>query len=237
MKGRLVSLDRPTDADYAMMADWLGPASPTAVLTADTNEYATPEDLKQLNNSGRIRQFAVRDQDGVTVGTVNYRQSGPAGNFIIGGAIGRPDMWQRGLGAEAFDLLLDHLFHSLNAHRMQFTTALYNKSVLRLATRAGFVLEGVLRDYFFLDGRYHHAAVWSLLRHEYYEAVDILTRVSPTFVGPDLIPEEDKAEARELLRRHLRRPGAETSFQLLLDEEGRDEEGRGEGAPDEGGKR
>ncbi|GAA3214560.1 GNAT family N-acetyltransferase [Streptomyces sp. XM83C] len=218
LKGRLVSLVRPTDADYELMAEWLGPTSPTAVLTADTQEYATPETLRQLNDSGRIRQFAVRDRDGRTIGTVNYRQSGPAGNYTIGGAIGDPAMWQRGLGAEAFDLLLDHLFHSLNAHRMQFTTALYNKGVLRLVIRAGFVLEGILRDYFFLDGAYHHAAVWSLLRHEYYEAVDILTRTSPSFVGPDLIPEKDKAEARDLLRTHLSRPDAETSLRLLLAE-------------------
>uniref|UniRef100_A0AAU2VA86 GNAT family N-acetyltransferase n=1 Tax=Streptomyces sp. NBC_00003 TaxID=2903608 RepID=A0AAU2VA86_9ACTN len=216
MKGRLVSLARPTDADYELMAEWLGPNSPAAVLTADTNEFATPQALRQLDESGSIRQFAVRDHDGRTVGTVNHRRSGPAGNFIIGGAIGDPELWRRGLGAEAFDLLLDHLFHSLNAHRAQFTTALYNKSVLRLVTRAGFVLEGVLRDFFFLDGAYHHAAVWSLLRHEYYEAVDILTRTSPSFVGPDRVPEEDKAAARDLIRAHLRKPDTETSFRLLL---------------------
>lgn len=218
MKGRLVTLDRPTDADFELIADWLGPASPTAVLTADTNEFVTPEDLKKYNATGQIRQFAVKAQDGRCVGTVNYRQAGPAGSYTIGGAIGDTAMWQRGLGAEAFDLLLDHLFHSRNAHRAQFTTALFNKSIIRLVTRAGFVLEGILRDYFYLDGRHHHAAMWSLLRHEYYEAVDILTRKSPSFVHPDQIPECDKAAARAVLRDHLRRPGAETSIQLLLDE-------------------
>ncbi|MEK2476778.1 MULTISPECIES: GNAT family N-acetyltransferase [Streptomyces] len=218
MKGRLVTLDRPTDADFELIADWLGPASLTAVLSVDTNEFLSPEELKKHNTTGQIRQFAVRDCDGQTVGTVNYRQSGTPGSYTIGGAIGDPAMWHRGMGAEAFDLLLDHLFHGRNAHRVQFTTGLFNKPVIRLVTRAGFVLEGILRDYLYLDGRHHHAAMWSLLRHEYYEAVDILSRQSPHFVHPDQIPESDKAAARAVLRDHLKRPGAETSIQLLLEE-------------------
>ncbi|MCC5035587.1 GNAT family N-acetyltransferase [Streptomyces sp. WAC 00631] len=218
MKGRRVTLVRPTEADYELIAEWLGPASPTAVLTADTGEFVTPEDLKRYNDSGEIRQFAVRTLDGTTVGTVNYRRQGPVGSYVIGGAIGDPSMWQRGLGAEAFDLLIDHLFHARNAHRMQFTTALYNKSVLRMVTRAGFVLEGILREYHYLDGRYHHAAVWSLLRHEYYDSLAEQARRTPGFTGPDAIPESAKAEALAVLCDHLRRPEAETSIKILLED-------------------
>ncbi|WP_051851820.1 GNAT family N-acetyltransferase [Streptomyces sp. NRRL F-5650] len=224
MKGRRVSLDRPTDADYELMADWLGPASQAAVLTADAGEYITPEDLQRLNSSGQIRQFAVRTHDGRTVGTVNYRQHGPVGNYAIGGAIGDPALWQQGLGAEAFDLLIDHLFHARNAHRMQFTTALYNKSVLRMVTRAGFVLEGILRDHHYLDGTYHHAAVWSLLRYEYYDSLDRQEQRDPSFVRPDVIPESTKAEALDIVLSHLRHPRSETSIQLLLEDANADAE-------------
>ncbi|CAM5492235.1 hypothetical protein GCM10010329_69260 [Streptomyces spiroverticillatus] len=218
MKGRRVSLDRPSDADYELIADWLGPASQAAVMTADAGEYVTPDDLKQLNSTGRIRQFAVRTDDGRTVGTVNYRQQGPVGNFAIGGAIGDPELWQQGLGAEAFDLLIDHLFHARNAHRMQFTTALYNKGVLRMVTRAGFVLEGILRDHHYLDGAYHHAAIWSLLRYEYYDSLARQEQRNPSYVRPDVIPESAKAQAMDIMLNHLKRPQSETSIQLLLDD-------------------
>ncbi|MEU9893372.1 GNAT family protein [Streptomyces phaeochromogenes] len=216
MKGRRVSLDRPTDTDYELIADWLGPASQAAVLTADAGEYVTPEDLKRLNSTGQIRQFAVRTHDGTTVGTVNYRQQGPVGNYAIGGAIGDPELWQRGLGAEAFDLLIDHLFHARNAHRMQFTTALYNKGVLRMVTRAGFVLEGILRDHHYLDGTYHHAAIWSLLRYEYYDSLARQELRDPNYVRPDVIPESAKAQALDIMLSHLKHPRSETSIQLLL---------------------
>lgn len=218
MKGRRVRLDRPTDADYELIADWLGPNSEAAVLTADAGEYVTPEDLKRLNSSGEIRQFTVRTQDGRPVGTVNYRRQGPVGNYAIGGAIGDPELWQQGLGAEAFDLLIDHLFHARNAHRMQFTTALYNKGVLRMVTRAGFVLEGILRDHHYLDGEYHHAAVWSLLRYEYYQSVHEQEQRNPSYQRPDQIPESTKAEALDIMLGHLRHPRSETSIQLLLED-------------------
>lgn len=218
MKGRRVSLDRPSDADYELIADWLGPASQAAVMTADAGEYVTPDDLKKLNASGQIRQFAVRTHDGTTVGTVNYRQQGAMGNYAIGGAIGDPELWAHGLGVEAFDLLIDHLFHARNAHRMTFTTALYNKGVLRMVTKAGFVLEGILRDHHYLDGAYHHAAIWSLLRHEYYESVASQEKRDPAYTRPDVIPQADKEQALSLMRRHLQRPEADTSIRLLLED-------------------
>ncbi|MDJ1136542.1 GNAT family N-acetyltransferase [Streptomyces iconiensis] len=218
MKGRLVSLGRPSDRDYERMADWLGPDAPVSALTADFGGLITPEDIKRLNHSGEVRQFAVRDQSGTTVGMVNYRKAGASGGYALGGAIGDPELWNQGMGTEAFDLLIDHLFHTMGAHRVQFTTALYNKAMIKLATRAGFVLEGILRDYIFFDGRHHHAAIWAIVRREYYEAVDILTRTSHNFVGPDVIPEEEKQEALDILRAHLRRPESETSVRLLLDQ-------------------
>jgi hypothetical protein len=135
---------------------------------------------------------------------------------VIGGAIGDPELWSRGYGAEAFDLLIDHLFHARNAHRVQFTTAMYNKNVLRLATRAGFVLEGVLREYYYLDGCHHDAVVWSLLRSEYYGVVEHLKRTDPDFALPETVSESDKVEARRIVAQYLADASGETSARLLL---------------------
>jgi hypothetical protein len=59
-------------------------------------------------------------------------------------------------------------------------------------------LEGVLRDYYFLDGEYHDAVIGSLLRDEYYALVDAYQ-----IVPPNTISEGEKEQARKLLLEHL----------------------------------
>ncbi|MFH8407855.1 GNAT family N-acetyltransferase [Streptomyces sp. NPDC018019] len=228
MQGKLVRLERPADQDYELMAQWFGPDSAAAVMAATEGDVVTAEDFRKLDHTGGLRQFAVRDGEDRTVGAVHYKAQGPVGGYVLGGAIGDPELWRRGFGAEAFDLLIDHLFHARNAHRVQFTTALYNKNVLRLVTGVGFTLEGILREYFYLDGRHHDGAVWGLLRHEYYAAVEELKRTDPTFVLPDTIPEDDKAEARRLLAEYITSPTGKTSAGLLLASVGTAERGTAE---------
>ncbi|WP_330239814.1 GNAT family N-acetyltransferase [Streptomyces sp. NBC_00525] len=216
MKGKFVRLERPSQDDYALMAQWFGPDSVVAVMTATEGEAVSAEDFRNLDHSGGLRQFSVHDRNGKTVGAVHYRAHGPVGGYVIGGAIGDPELWSQGYGAEAFDLLLDHLFHARGAHRVQFTTAMYNKNVLRLATRAGFVLEGILREYYYLDGCHHDAVIWSLLRKEYYGVVEYLKRTEPGFTLPEAIPESDKVEARRIVADYLAGTEGESSTRLLL---------------------
>ncbi|GLV93834.1 MULTISPECIES: GNAT family N-acetyltransferase [Streptomyces] len=216
MQGKLVRLERPRDEDYELMARWFGPDAPAAVMAATDGDVVTAEEFRRLDQSGGLRQFAVRDAEDRTVGAVHFKAQGPVGGYVLGGAIGDRELWRRGLGAEAFDLLIDHLFHARNAHRVQFTTALYNKNVLRLVTGVGFTLEGILREYFYLDGRHHDGAVWGLLRHEYYAAVEELKRTDATFSLPDAIPEADKEQARRLLAEYIASPFGKTSTGLLL---------------------
>ncbi|MEV7026639.1 GNAT family protein [Kitasatospora sp. NPDC093558] len=216
MKGRFVRLERPTPEDYELMAQWFGPNSAASTMSATEGAVVSAEDFRRLDQSGELRQFAVRDTAGTTVGAVHYKPHGPVGGYSLGGAIGDPQLWSRGYGTEAFDLLLDHLFHARGAHRVQFTTALYNKNVLRLVTKAGFVVEGILREYFYLDGQHHDAVIWSLLRHEYYAVLEDLRRTDPGFVMPDAVPEADKAEARRIVAEYITSTAGETSARLLL---------------------
>ncbi|MEE1788654.1 GNAT family N-acetyltransferase [Streptomyces sp. SP17BM10] len=128
MKGRSVRLERPTPEDYELMAQWFGPNSAASTMSATEGSVVSAEDFRRLDQSGELRQFAVRDTAGATVGAVHYKPHGPVGGYSLGGAIGDPQLWSRGYGTEAFDLLLDHLFHGRGAHRVQFTTALYKRT-------------------------------------------------------------------------------------------------------------
>ncbi|WP_018218338.1 GNAT family N-acetyltransferase [Salinispora vitiensis] len=219
MKGRFVALRRPYDADFELIEQWLAPESMTAVLTTDAGGLVTARQVRELNESGAMRHYMVwlLDEDRA-VGCVNYKRSGPAGCFEIGGAIGEADIWQRGYGIEAFTLLVDHLFHAGNAHRVQFTTAIYNRHIINAVTKAAFVCEGILREYYFLDGRWHDAVLWSVLRDEFYHGAEIAARISDRYRLPDIIPERDKAAARETLARFLAGDRDTTSIGQFLND-------------------
>lgn len=200
MPDELCVLRWPEESDYALVERWLKPLSPTAALTGDAHEIVLAHDVRAANESGRIRYFMVDTPDGETIGVVNHRSVGSAGSYAIGGAVGDPGRWGAGAGAEALRLLVDLLFHQLNAHRVEFTTASFNRHTMSMLTRGGFVLEGVLRDFYFLDGEYHDRTIWSILRDEFVAGAIEHAAVMPV---PDLVPARDKERARSMLVAHL----------------------------------
>lgn len=200
LREKICSLERPTAEDYARIEAWLRPMALTSALTGDANELVTAEAIRAANESGQVRYFMVVASTGERVGVVNYRRSGGHGAYSIGGAIGEAAHWNSGIGAEAMGQLVDFLFHQQNAHRVEFTTAAYNKHTISMLTKGGFVLEGLLRDYHFLDGEYHDRTLWSLLRPEWVAGAREFKEQSPV---PDLVPAKEKQRAKELLAKYL----------------------------------
>jgi RimJ/RimL family protein N-acetyltransferase len=196
----MCSLRSPSDDDYHVIENWLRPLSLTTALTGDLHESVTAEELKAANSSGAVHYFMVIAENGDPVGLVNHRKVGSAGSYAIGGAIGEPEQWNRGSGADALAMLVDHLFHQLNAHRVEFTTASYNRHTMAILTKGGFVLEGVLRDYYFLDGQYHDRTVWSILHEEFLVGAKAYAKSSPV---EDLVPESDKRHAQDAFAKYL----------------------------------
>jgi RimJ/RimL family protein N-acetyltransferase len=196
----MCALRWPSDEDYPLVERWLRPMSLTSALTGDMNEDVTAEQIRAAHTSGSVRYLMVAADDGETVGVVNYRKIGSAGSFSIGGAIGEPEKWSHGRGAEALTMLVDHLFHQLNAHRVEFTTATYNRHTMSMLAKGGFVLEGVLRDYYFLDGMYHDRTIWSILRAEFLIGAKTYAK---TFPIADLVPDSDKQQARTAFAKYL----------------------------------
>ncbi|MFI6765899.1 GNAT family N-acetyltransferase [Streptomyces sp. NPDC050355] len=213
-----MTLEWPGDDDWAAIASWLRPGSPAAVLSGDWELLGAAE-VEQANRSGRVHHLVIRTKDGERIGTVSYQRSGRIGGFTVGGAIGSPELWRRGYGAEAVVLLVDYLFHQLDAHRVQVTTAGYNKGIIRLMTKTPFTVEGILRDHCYLDGRYHDAIVWGLLRDEHYASLKPSDDNRVLNVGlDDFVPEDDKTQARAILAAHLATPGRRTALTAYLDD-------------------
>jgi RimJ/RimL family protein N-acetyltransferase len=135
----------------------------------------------------------VRTLDGRTVGAVSWRTIEYPGSFEIGVMVGDAERWGSGYGIEAELLLLEYLFDSLNAHRVQFTCGVFNKLAVSTFTSGPIRIEGVMRDYYFLDGTYHDAIFGSMLRNEYYN-----------FMPPrESVAAAEKEEAMAMLRDYM----------------------------------
>lgn len=218
MRGRIVALARPTDDDYRLMERWLGPEASSPPLTGDLGADHTAEELKQADRGDGPTFYVIKLlTDGTPVGVVNHRRESPR-VYSIGGAVGDSALWQTGYAADAFIVLIDYLFHLRNARKVQSMVMTFNKSSLRMMSRAGFVCEGILREHCYLDGQWHDAALWSMLRAEFYARVERDAAVSERFALRDLVPEADKAEARRVLAEHLRAGNGGTSIDLFVDQ-------------------
>jgi ribosomal-protein-serine acetyltransferase len=84
----------------------------------------------------------------------------------------------RGIATEATRAALRIGFEDLSMHRMVLRVAVGNKASERVATKLGFVREGVLREEIQVGGRWMDHSVWGLLDHEY-------RRLIRTGRGPD----------------------------------------------------
>lgn len=85
----------------------------------------------------------------------------------LGIVIGEKSEWDKGYGAEAMTLLLRHGFETLNLHRLFLRVYADNVRAVRSYEKAGFVLEGRLREAVYKFGRYDDVLIMSVLRSEW----------------------------------------------------------------------
>jgi len=81
--------------------------------------------------------------------------------------IGEKGEWGKGYGTETIRLLLNYGFEALNFHRISLGVFDFNKRAIRAYEKAGFKKEGVLRDGYFCENKYHDVIMMSILEDEF----------------------------------------------------------------------
>jgi len=71
--------------------------------------------------------------------------------------------WRNGIIAEALPVLIRYLFEEKKVHRIEALVEIENSASAAVVRKAGFVLEGTLRDYERKEDRYISLQVYSLL--------------------------------------------------------------------------
>lgn len=164
----------PTDLNQRYR-NWLNDPDVTRYTEAGTFP-TTAEDLENyyrgVTGSRNDVMLAIVDKrTGRHVGNVKL---GPIHwihrTATLGILIGQKEFWGKGVGLEATRLMVAYGFERLNLHRIDLGAFAEHDAAIRCYEKAGFKVEGHMREDLFRDGKYSDRLWMGLLRSEYKPA-------------------------------------------------------------------
>lgn len=137
-----------------------------------STHFKSPETLRKefMQNSfvtDDSELFVIEDSLHHIIGVISHFKSRTPTTREIGYRLFEPKLAGRGYVSEACRLVVDYLFSVHQFHRLELLTAPENIASVRIAQKCGFTAEGLLRQSFFIQGRFQDVAVFSLLRPEW----------------------------------------------------------------------
>ncbi|HWQ45986.1 MAG TPA: GNAT family protein [Longilinea sp.] len=109
----------------------------------------------------------VRKSDQRMIGTIGFHRWEKAYHRCDIGYDLSPDCWGHGYMSEALKTVLHSGFDRMDLHRMDAYVYTGNPRSYGLLEKFGFKKEGLLRDYFFLNGSYYDHYLFGLLRRDW----------------------------------------------------------------------
>jgi RimJ/RimL family protein N-acetyltransferase len=105
---------------------------------------------------------------GKLVGLTTFSALDPDnGSALYHITIGERGAWGQGYGTEASELMLEHAFVNLGLHRIGLSVFAFNERAIRSYEKAGFRVEGRLREAIVRDGRFWDEVQMGVLRDEW----------------------------------------------------------------------
>ncbi|WP_121370813.1 GNAT family N-acetyltransferase [Frondihabitans australicus] len=156
------------DALYSLAADldsWeeRGPLGPAPLSRA---EWEARQEAQAADGNVRF----VIDVDGLAVGTIGLFDSDELARYAEIGIALVPEARGRGFGSAAIARVVEFGFVRRNLRRIHLQAISSNAAALRAYEKAGFVVEGRLREHAWVRGRYEDIVLMGLLRSEWEAA-------------------------------------------------------------------
>lgn len=163
--------------DVDAILEWINDPDVVGNFATLSQRITREEELAFLQRtiaSPDDRLYAIEDRQGRYLGNAGIHKIWwPARNGRLGLVIGRRDAQGQGLGREALSLLCALGFEALGLHKLWLMHFRTNARMHHLARALGFQEEGVMRDEYFHQGRFHDMVRHSLLEHEYRARQDL----------------------------------------------------------------
>lgn len=172
--GKRIRLRAVERGDVPKFHEWINDPEVTAGLSLHLpmslrDEETWFEEIGKRPPAEKPLAIELRDGEGWRlIGNCGlFGMDSVARSAEIGIMIGDKSVWNQGLGAEAVTLLLRHGFETLNLNRIFLRVYDNNPRARRSYEKAGFTLEGTLREAAFKRGAYGDVHIMSVLRREW----------------------------------------------------------------------
>ena len=99
------------------------------------------------------------------VGICNLSATNQSGEYFI--FIGDKNYWNKGVGTKVTQEILAYGFNSLQLNRIMLTVSDLNYGGVKAYQKAGFTIEGKMREACYRNGKYHDKIIMSVLQSEY----------------------------------------------------------------------
>ena len=159
--------------DDAMLKYWISDEKIQSLYAEPV--YSTKEEVKELldkyitsyEKEDYYRWAIIEKESGECIGQIayflvdNYHHFAEI-EYCIGSAF-----QCKCFATEATKAVISFGFDKMNLHKVQISCKSINMPSKRVIEKCGFVYEGTLRDYFYLNGKYVSRLYFSILRDEY----------------------------------------------------------------------
>jgi RimJ/RimL family protein N-acetyltransferase len=143
---------------------YLGGIGYTPISVSQLTSY-----VESNSNSSNLLLGIFENNTHVHVGNVHLSQIQTYHQNCILGILINKDYSAKGYGKEATKLLIRHAFGVMNMHRIQISVVEQNINAIKLYESLGAVKEGILREFFYYNGKYWNLIVYSILQEEFYK--------------------------------------------------------------------
>lgn len=113
-------------------------------------------------------RYAITDVKDNLIGTIGFDQvniSARSARIFMG--IGQKDLWGKGFGTDSLRIFIKFLFTQWNFRRLTAETWQNNTRAISCYQKLGFVVEGNLRESYYVDGKYFDAVILGLLKKDF----------------------------------------------------------------------
>lgn len=87
---------------------------------------------------------------------------------IVGIFIGDKALWGKGYGTDAMAVLIRFIFEQMNINKIRLHVYAFNERAIKSYQKNGFVIEGILREEIFRDGRHYDEVVMGILKEDFF---------------------------------------------------------------------
>lgn len=137
-----------------------------------TTEAAVKELLDKYISSYEKEDYyrwaVIEKESGECIGQIAYFLVDSKNHFAeIEYCIG-VDYQRKGYATEATRAIIDYGFEQINLHKVQICVRPSNTPSRQVIEKCGFIYEGTLRDYFYMNDGYEGRMYYSILQDEYF---------------------------------------------------------------------